>query len=90
MRVVIEMTRDKQTVDVDVIGKAGEYIGVGGPMKALNLADLGGKLKTLGAAAKAAGVTAQYYFEKGTPQPAIDLAKKRLGAENVFVFERNE
>jgi hypothetical protein len=41
---------------VDVYGKAGEFIGVGGPAKAINLSDLGGKLKALAGAAEQAGV----------------------------------
>jgi hypothetical protein len=29
-----------------------------------------------------------YYFEKGTPEAAVNLAQKWLGKENVVVFER--
>jgi len=33
-------------------------------------------------------VESQAYFEKGTPQSALDVAGDVLGKENVFVFER--
>ena len=59
---------------VDVFGPAGQYIGVGGPAKSLNLAELGSKLKILSGAARDAGVGAKYYFEKGTPIGAIRIA----------------
>jgi len=72
---------------VDVIGRSGELIGVGGPAKARDLADLGVKLKILAGVAEKAGVKAQYYFQKGTPMEAIRLAQKWLGKENVFEFE---
>ena len=75
------------TTGVDVIGEAGEYIGVGGPAKGLNPADFGRKLQILKAAADQAGVTAQYALEKGTPRWVVEFAKKRLGEENVFEFE---
>jgi len=73
---------------VDVYGKAGEFIGVGGPAKALNLSELGSKLKVLSGTAEQAGVKAMYFFEKGTPEAAIKLAQKWLGKENAVVFER--
>jgi hypothetical protein len=78
------------TTAVDVYGKAGEFIGVGGPMKADNLADFGRKLQVLAGTAKQAGVKAQYYLAKGTPEAAIKLAQKWLGAENVFLFEMKQ
>jgi RHS repeat-associated protein len=76
------------TTAIDVYGKAGEFIGVGGPAKAIDLAQLGGKLKVLAGAAEQAGVKAMYFFEKGTPEAAVRLAQKWLGKENVVVFER--
>jgi RHS repeat-associated protein len=78
------------TTAVDVYGKAGEFVGVGGPAKAINLSLLGSKLKQLAGAAEDAGVTAQYYFAKGTPEAAIKLAQKWLGKENVFLFEMKQ
>ncbi|MCL5058255.1 MAG: right-handed parallel beta-helix repeat-containing protein [Actinobacteria bacterium] len=73
--------------DIDVLGAAGEYIGVGGPAKAEDLARFGRQLKTLRAAAvQAGGVRAMYYLEEGTPLKAINLAKRWLGADNVFTF----
>ena len=64
------------STEVDVLGKAGEYIGVGGPAKGRSLADFGQKLSALKDAAKQVGTTAKYYLELGTSQAAIDLAKK--------------
>ncbi|MEO8680091.1 MAG: RHS repeat-associated core domain-containing protein [Vicinamibacterales bacterium] len=75
------------TTGVDVLGAAGEYIGIGGPAKGLNPADFGRKLQILKAAAEQAGVKAQYGFQTGTPRWIIDFAKKRLGEKNVFEFE---
>ncbi|PYU20432.1 MAG: hypothetical protein DMG32_22335 [Acidobacteria bacterium] len=73
--------------DVDVIGKAGELIAVGGPAKGLDLAKLGNKLSILKTAAMNVGTTAKAYFEAGTAQTVIDLAKKILGEKNVVVFK---
>lgn len=75
------------STDIDVIGKAGEYIAVGGPAKAGNLGQLGTHLKVLKTAADQAGVKALAYFEKGTPESALKVARKWLGAENVHIFE---
>jgi RHS repeat-associated protein len=75
------------TTAVDVFGSAGEYIGVGGPAKANNLSHLGTQLKVLAGAAGRAGVSAQYYFAKGTPDEAVRLAQKWLGKGNVFIIE---
>jgi hypothetical protein len=72
---------------IDVLGRSGEMIGVGGPAKAINLADLGLKLKVLSGVAERIGVRAMYFFEKGTPLEAIRLAEKWLGKDNVVVFE---
>jgi hypothetical protein len=74
--------------DVDVIGKDGEYIAVGGPAKAGSLSDLGRKLRILKYAADNQGVPAQAYFERGTPETAINVAKRALGDNNVFIFDR--
>ncbi|MDJ0347069.1 hypothetical protein QMK19_33530, partial [Streptomyces sp. H10-C2] len=76
------------TTDVDVIGEDGSYIAVGGPAKAKKLASLGQKLNILKWAANQAGKNAQAYFEEGTPDTAINLAKKILGPENVKTFKR--
>src|SRR5207245_207458 len=75
------------STEVDVLGKAGEYIGVGGPAKGRSLADFGQKLSALKDAAKQVGTTAKYYLELGTSQAAIDLAKKILGDNNVVIFK---
>lgn len=73
--------------DVDVIGPAGELIAVGGPSKAKNLSKLGSHLKVLEEAAAQRGVAAKAAFERGTPQSAIDLAVKKLGRDNVIIFD---
>ncbi|MBK7926931.1 MAG: RHS repeat-associated core domain-containing protein [Bryobacterales bacterium] len=75
------------STDIDVIGKAGEFIAVGGPAKARKPAELGHHLKVLKAAAEQAGVKAQAYFATGTPESVLKVARKRLGEENVFEFE---
>jgi hypothetical protein len=74
------------STDIDVIGPAGEFIGVGGPAKAMDLAKFGRQLQILKAAASLANTPARMYLERGTPQSAIDLAIKWLGAENVVIF----
>ena len=75
---------------IDVYGRAGEFIGVGGPAKALNMSELGSKLKVLVAAAEQAGVKAQYFFDEGTPDTVIRLAQKWLGPENVFRIQMKQ
>jgi RHS repeat-associated protein len=75
---------------IDVYGKAGEFIGVGGPMKAIGpdaLSRLGTRLKVLSAAAEQAGVKAQYYFQRGTSLEAFELAERWLGKGNVHWYE---
>jgi hypothetical protein len=78
------------TTAIDVFGKAGEFIGVGGPQKAIGpdaLSRLGTRLKVLAAAAEQAGVKAQYYFARGTSLEAFQLAEKWLGKGNVHWYE---
>jgi len=48
---------------------------------------VGTHLKVLKTAADQAGVKAVAYFEKGTPESALKVARKWLGAENVHIFE---
>jgi filamentous hemagglutinin len=72
--------------DIDVLGPAGEIIAVGGPAKAKDLSRLGQQLKIQKCYADAKGVRAIAYFEEGTPDSVINLAKKHLGAENVKIF----
>lgn len=71
--------------DIDVIGKAGEYIAVGGPAKTPS--GVGKQLQILQKAAEQAGVKALAYFAKGTPEEVLKVARKKLGAENVHIFE---
>ncbi len=75
------------STDVDVLGPAGEYIGVGGPAKAADLSRFGRQLQVLKEAAKQNGTVALMYLEEGTPEAAINLAKKWLGEANVFTFK---
>ncbi|WP_245238411.1 PrsW family glutamic-type intramembrane protease [Streptomyces roseochromogenus] len=76
------------TTDVDVIGGDGSYIAVGGPAKARNLAKFGEKCHILKYAAEQQGVRAQVYLEEGTPESALNLARKILGEGNVHTFTR--
>jgi len=73
--------------DVDVIGPAGELIAIGGPGKVLDLTGLGQELKVLKAVAEQRGVRTMAYFECGTPESVLRIARRWLGKENVFVFE---
>lgn len=74
--------------DVDVIGRNGEYIAVGGAKKAKDVNQLKVKLGILKYAADQKGVGAQAYFEEGTPDAALDAARQVLGNDNVFIFGR--
>ncbi|MEV7953599.1 PrsW family glutamic-type intramembrane protease [Streptomyces sp. NPDC087532] len=76
------------TSDVDVIGGDGSYIAVGGPAKARNLAKFGEKCHILRYAAEQQGVRAQVYLEEGTPEAALNLARRILGDANVHTFVR--
>jgi len=76
------------STDVDVIGGDGSYIAVGGPAKARNLAKLGQKCQILKYAAELKGVPARAYFEEGTPDGALKVARKILGDDNVHVFPK--
>jgi hypothetical protein len=72
--------------EVDVIGPNGELIYVGGPAKAINPGVMGQKLRVIRYVADQTGVKAEAYFVDGTPNSVLDLARKWLGAENVFSF----
>ena len=78
--------RKKKTRSKGCATRPGEYIGVGGPAKGMNLSAFGQKLSALKDAATKAGTTAEYYLEKGTSKEAIDLAKKILGDKAVVVY----
>ncbi len=73
--------------DIDVAGPNGELIMVGGPAKAKNLSALGDVIKIYKDEASIRGVKVMAYFSKETPQSVVDFAVKRLGKENVFVFD---
>jgi filamentous hemagglutinin len=77
------------STDIDVLGPNGEFIGVGGPAKAINLSKLGRQLQILKRAAEENNTCAKAYFEEGTPVEVINLAKKWLGEDNVVVFPKS-
>jgi hypothetical protein len=54
----------------------------------MNLSKIGSRLRILRYAAEQAGVPAHAYFEHGTGESALNLARRRLGPENVFTFLR--
>jgi hypothetical protein len=72
---------------IDVIGPNGEYIFVGGAAKAKDPAKFGRALQISKYAADQAGVDAIYYLDEGTPQSAIDQAKRMFGDDNVRTFK---
>ncbi|GDY33987.1 hypothetical protein [Gandjariella thermophila] len=72
--------------DIDVIGGDGSYIQVGGPAKARDLAKLGQKLNILKWKAGQDGVGAQAFFEEGTPENVLAIARRILGPDNVHTF----
>ena len=73
------------STDIDVIGKAGEYIAVGGPAKTAD--QVGRQLQILKAAADEKGVKTMAYFAKGTSEAVLKVARKWLGKDNVKIFE---
>ena len=54
-----------------------------------SLAQLGQKIQRLKIYAEQNGKTAQYYFTDGTPDSAVNLARRWLGEENVFIFRES-
>jgi filamentous hemagglutinin len=81
-------TAKGEGVTLDVLGPEGELIVVGGPAKAKGLGALGDRLRVLREAADETGVKAQAFFEDGTPDSVLNLARKFLGAENVRTFPK--
>lgn len=71
--------------DVDVLGPNGEYIAVGGPAKGRKPGRVGEKLHILRFAADQAGVAAVAYFDEGTPEELLRVARRILGDDNVVV-----
>jgi len=91
----VDFTRpngQKGTAEVDVRGKNGELIAVGGPAKAQNLPVLTQRMTDLKLAAEAQKppVKAQAYFSSDTPNEALNAARKVLGNDNVHTFARPE
>ncbi|WP_332311178.1 DUF637 domain-containing protein [Burkholderia multivorans] len=74
------------STDIDVVAANGNLIAVGGPAKANNLGKLGQELRIYQTIAYQRGASAEAYFAEGTPQSAINLATKILGAGNVKIF----
>jgi filamentous hemagglutinin len=75
------------STDIDVIGPAGELISVGGLSKTFNLGRFGRELKILATEASRRGVGVKVALERGVPQSLIDFASKRVGIENVIIFD---
>lgn len=75
------------STDIDVVAKNGDLIAVGGAAKAGNLGNLGRVLRIYEAVAGQRGVGARAYFQRDTPQKAMDLAKKILGENKVHTFK---
>ena len=73
------------TVKIDVLGPNQEIIAVGGPAKGARLRDLGGNLKRLKALADWHNTEAFAYFEIGTAEEVLAVARKWLGG-NVRTF----
>ncbi len=67
------------STDIDVVLRDGTFIEVGGPAKALNLSKFGQQLQRVQYAAQQAGGRAVFMYDDGTPQAAIDLARKWFG-----------
>jgi hypothetical protein len=74
------------STDIDVIGPNGELIQVGGPGKAIDPSTFGKNMKVLKEYADQAGQTAQFYYQTGTPESVLNIARKWLGANNVKPF----
>ena len=79
---------------IDIIGKNGEYISVGGPAKGSTpekLAETLRKLQILKSEAEKNGTKAMVYYERGNSekfQRLIEESKKILGKENVVIFDK--
>ncbi len=71
--------------DIDIVLRRGDVIEVGGPGKILDLGKFGQQLQALTEYAKAQPTPTQayFYYAAGTPQAVLDLAVRRLGADNV-------
>jgi len=77
------------STDVDVVGPDGTLIAVGGPGKAKKMSNTARSLMVMKEVADQRGVRAKAYFTKETPQEVIDLAKRKLGSDNVHLFDEN-
>src|SRR5262249_25858632 len=69
-------------VDVEVPWR-GIYAEVGGPSKDLKLQRFDTQLRLLRTYAAQHGGRAMFFYDSGTPDSVLELARQRLGAENV-------
>ena len=75
------------STDVDVVGPHGELIAVGGPAKARDPGNMARSLMVMKEVADKRGVAAKAYFTSDTPADIVELARKKLGADNVHLFD---
>jgi hypothetical protein len=76
------------STDIDVVSGNGNLVAVGGPSKANNLSNLQRELSIYKEIARQRGVGAEAHFEEGTPDSAINLAKRILGSDAVKTFKK--
>ncbi len=78
----VVITRFGRT-DLDVIAGSGDLIAVGGAAKTAS--KVGHNLQKLQIIAEQRGVRVRAVFARGTPDDVLQVARARLGQENVFV-----
>ena len=81
-----QVSTTRGSTDIDVVAPNGDLIAVGGPNKAGNLGNLGRELNIYKEIAAQRGVSARAYFAEGTPDTALNLARRILGESNVHIF----
>jgi len=79
-----------KSIKLDVLGKHGEFIYVGGPGKNENLAEMIESLKQYKLYAEYYNTRALAYFASGTSDKVLNTAKKIFGKENVHTFKLPE
>ena len=75
------------STDIDVVLTGKRFIEVGGPAKGFTpdqLSKFGTQLRTLAAYAEQEGGEAFFYYTKGTPQAALNVAARWVGQANVI------
>jgi hypothetical protein len=73
---------------IDVVGPNGELVEVGGPGKGINPSNFGRQMQRLQSAAESTGTKGQFYYDQGTPESILNIARKWLGSENVIPFKK--